>query len=89
MEILGVPETDEPRMLMLTQELFGATDPELNRSGAEAVPGDISSIKEVLADSISTSRRSAPIAAPVPATISQRSLQPARSMDDSSPNSRR
>jgi cytochrome P450 len=33
MEILGVPETDEPRMLKLTQELFGAQDPELNRSG--------------------------------------------------------
>ena len=31
MEILGVPEEDEPRMLTLTQELFGATDPELGR----------------------------------------------------------
>ncbi|HEX2561750.1 MAG TPA: cytochrome P450, partial [Phenylobacterium sp.] len=31
MEILGVPEEDEPRMLMLTQELFGASDPELRR----------------------------------------------------------
>ncbi|HEY9218903.1 MAG TPA: cytochrome P450 [Phenylobacterium sp.] len=31
MEILGVPEEDEPRMLMLTQELFGAADPELRR----------------------------------------------------------
>ncbi|MFN3512918.1 MAG: cytochrome P450 [Phenylobacterium sp.] len=31
MEILGVPEEDEPRMLMLTQELFGASDPELGR----------------------------------------------------------
>jgi len=31
MEILGVPESDEPRMLKLTQELFGATDPELSR----------------------------------------------------------
>jgi len=34
MEILGVPAADEPRMLKLTQELFGATDPELNRSQA-------------------------------------------------------
>lgn len=33
MEILGVPEADEPRMLKLTQELFGAADPELNRTG--------------------------------------------------------
>lgn len=31
MSILGVPETDEPRMLKLTQELFGAEDPELGR----------------------------------------------------------
>src|SRR3979409_1563935 len=39
MEILGVPEEDEPRMLMLTQELFGATDPELARAPtATAVP---------------------------------------------------
>ncbi len=34
MEVLGVPPEDEPRMLRLTQELFGAADPELNRSGA-------------------------------------------------------
>ncbi len=33
MEVLGVPEADEPRMLKLTQELFGSTDPELNRTG--------------------------------------------------------
>ncbi|HWE99167.1 MAG TPA: cytochrome P450 [Caulobacteraceae bacterium] len=33
MEILGVPHEDEPRMLKLTQELFGAADPDLNRSG--------------------------------------------------------
>ena len=32
MEILGVPHEDEPRMLMLTQQLFGSQDPELNRS---------------------------------------------------------
>src|SRR5690606_1586314 len=36
MDILGVPPEDEPRMLMLTQQLFGSTDPELNR-GREAV----------------------------------------------------
>lgn len=35
MEILGVPESDEPKMLKLTQELFGAADPELNRTGKE------------------------------------------------------
>jgi cytochrome P450 len=32
MEILGVPREDEARMLMLTQQLFGSQDPELNRS---------------------------------------------------------
>jgi cytochrome P450 len=31
MNILGVPPEDEPRMLKLTQELFGAADPELAR----------------------------------------------------------
>ncbi len=31
MTILGVPESDESRMLQLTQELFGAADPELGR----------------------------------------------------------
>jgi len=31
MEILGVPETDERRMLMLTQELFGPQDPDTGR----------------------------------------------------------
>jgi len=36
MEIMGVPEEDEMRMLMLTQELFGAADPELGRKPSEA-----------------------------------------------------
>ena len=35
MEVIGVPESDEPRMLKLTQELFGNADPDLNRTGAE------------------------------------------------------
>lgn len=35
MSILGVPPEDEPRMLMLTQQLFGPTDPEVNRARAE------------------------------------------------------
>jgi cytochrome P450 len=43
MEILGVPEADEPRMLTLTQELFGAADPELSRaasSDSDSIPTD-------------------------------------------------
>jgi cytochrome P450 len=39
MSIMGVPETDEPRMLKLTQELFGAADPELARD-ADIPPED-------------------------------------------------
>jgi cytochrome P450 len=35
MEILGVPREDETRMLKLTQELFGATDPDLRRKEDE------------------------------------------------------
>jgi len=35
MEVIGVPERDEPLMLKLTQELFGAADPEMNRSGTD------------------------------------------------------
>jgi len=35
MEVMGVPPQDEPRMLQLTQELFGASDPDLNRSGSQ------------------------------------------------------
>ena len=31
LSILGLPESDYPRMLQLTQELFGAEDPELSR----------------------------------------------------------
>lgn len=34
MEVLGVPESDEPRMMKLTQELFGAADPDANRTGS-------------------------------------------------------
>lgn len=35
MMILGVPPEDEPRMLKLTQELFGARDPDLKREEDE------------------------------------------------------
>jgi cytochrome P450 len=36
MEILGVPEPDEPLMLKLTQEMFGPEDEELTRAGQPA-----------------------------------------------------
>ena len=35
MSILGVPESDEPLMLKLTQELFGGTDPDMKRKETE------------------------------------------------------
>jgi cytochrome P450 len=51
MEILGVPAGDEPRMLRLTQELFGAADPDLGRENEpSAEPMDMGAIQAVLAD---------------------------------------
>ena len=51
MEILGVPPADEPRMLQLTQELFGATDPDLKRRGEDETPeASARAIQAVLAD---------------------------------------
>jgi len=39
MSILGVPESDEPLMLRLTQELFGGADPDMKRQDAEGTVG--------------------------------------------------
>src|ERR1700722_1190511 len=52
MEVLGVPPEDEPRMQRLTQELFGAADPELNRSGAAQgeSPDAMAELQAVIAD---------------------------------------
>ncbi len=52
MEILGVPPQDEPRMLKLTQELFGAQDPDLNRDRATVMEGPeaLAAIQGVIAD---------------------------------------
>ena len=36
MEVIGVPPEDEPKMLKLTQELFGSADEDINRSGDSA-----------------------------------------------------
>jgi len=49
MQIMGVPESDEPRMLKLTQELFGTNDPEMNRTGTISL-----SNSEVLASLVET-----------------------------------
>jgi cytochrome P450 len=53
MEILGVPEEDEPRMLKLTQELFAPQDQEVNRSGEDSgqnVEKALAEIQAVLMD---------------------------------------
>lgn len=50
MELLGVPQADEPKMLKLTQELFGAADPELNRTGEER--GDPKKALEALSGTV-------------------------------------
>ncbi len=52
MEVLGVPEADEPFMLKLTQELTGNADPEVNRIGAELSDGTagVDTMQSVLTD---------------------------------------
>ena len=52
MEVMGVPEADEPRMLKLTQELFGSADPELNRNARAVADLDegLKAIQEVVGD---------------------------------------
>lgn len=54
MEVLGVPETDEPRMLKLTQELFGSADPELNRAQGKVDDTDqaLANLQATVADFI-------------------------------------
>ncbi len=38
MQILGVPEEDEAKMLFLTQQMFGGQDEDLNKSGLKDLP---------------------------------------------------
>lgn len=41
MQILGVPEEDEGRMLTLTQQMFGGQDEDLNQSGMKDLPPEV------------------------------------------------
>lgn len=54
MQILGVPVEDEPRMLKLTQEMFGAQDEDLSRDGDAVVKKDVAAglaaMQSVIAD---------------------------------------
>ncbi|MFC0284328.1 cytochrome P450 [Camelimonas abortus] len=67
MSILGVPEEDEPRMLRLTQELFGARDPEQARVFGEMTSDQLAMILKMVLDdfanyfnAISEARRKEP-----------------------------
>lgn len=68
MQILGVPEEDEPRMLMLTQQMFGGQDADLSGTGMEnmtpkqvlqLVSGAVRSFEDYFAE-IARQRRASP-----------------------------
>ncbi|HUO92221.1 MAG TPA: cytochrome P450 [Rhizomicrobium sp.] len=52
MEVLGVPEVDEPLMMKLTQELFGSNDPDLNRAAGQLQDPEtaLGTLQSVIAD---------------------------------------
>jgi cytochrome P450 len=52
MQILGVPAEDEPRMLMLTQQMFGGQDEDLNKSGVASLSPD--QITEIVLGAVSS-----------------------------------
>jgi cytochrome P450 len=60
MSILGVPEEDEPIMLKLTQELFGSTDPDVQRSFDLMSLGQVVEDFEAYFKGISEDRRKNP-----------------------------
>ena len=67
MEILGVPPQDEPRMVKLTQELFGTQDPDRARTAGQLTAAQYAeAVQAVVADftayfkRISTDRRANP-----------------------------
>lgn len=50
MQILGVPEEDEQRMLVLTQQMFGGQDEDLNQSGIKNLPPEM--ITQIVAGAV-------------------------------------
>ena len=54
MEVIGVPEADEPLMLKLTQELFGAADPDMQRNKAagpvDSVDAGLLNVQQTVAE---------------------------------------
>lgn len=60
MSILGVPESDEPLMLKLTQEMFGSSDPDVQRSFEPASLVDVVRDFEDYFSDLSRQRRERP-----------------------------
>ena len=60
MSILGVPESDEPLMLKLTQEMFGSSDPDVRRSFEPASLVDVIRDFEDYFSQLSRDRRAHP-----------------------------
>lgn len=60
MNVLGVPPQDEPLMMKLTQELFGSTDPDVQRSFDLMAIGDVVKDFEAYFTQISEDRRRNP-----------------------------
>ena len=60
MSILGVPESDEPLMLKLTQEMFGSSDPDVQRSFEPASLVDVIRDFEDYFSELSRQRREHP-----------------------------
>ena len=60
MSILGIPEADEPRMLKLTQELFGGTDPDVRRSFEDTAIMDVVADFDAYFEALSAERRARP-----------------------------
>ena len=52
MQILGVPEADEPRMQMLTQQLFGGQDKDLSGTGLDQMPPE--QVVQIVAGAVKT-----------------------------------
>ena len=60
MSILGVPETDEPLMVKLTQELFGSSDPDTARSFETTALPEVVADFEAYFSALSRERRAHP-----------------------------
>ena len=60
MSILGIPEADEPRMMKLTQELFGGSDPDVSRSFADTALMDVVADFDAYFEALSAERRARP-----------------------------